>query len=172
MTAFTAAAAAALHATNQQPSLGLYSFTTEAQFELKRVGKKAPALLCRLLKLLHSKEDTIVFFDSSGAPINPDIFPTDKQAFDDIFSTFTKREMLYCRFEIRSTRKSFHKIKLNAWSLLEPYKIWLHRSPGPIKKLPLTAMGFWINVRVDPHRNRRNSAGFPGQPVEPQKFLR
>ena len=154
MTRFTAAAASALHQANQQTSLGLYSFATEAQFELKRVDDKAPALLCRLLKLLRAKEETMVFFDGAGAPINVDEFPSDKSTFDEIFSTFTKRDMLYCRFEIRSTRKSFHEIKLDAWNILEPFKIWLRRSPGPIEKLPLTAMGFWINVHptfAQPH---------------------
>ena len=154
MTVFTAAAAAALPQSNHLPNTDRYSFLTEAQFELKRVGKNAPALLCKILKVLRSKEDTIVFYNGDGSPINVDEFPTDKDTFDKMFFTFTKREILYCRFEIRSARKSFHEIKLDAWHILEPYKIWLRRSPGPIDRLPLTAMGFWINVHpifANPH---------------------
>ena len=45
MTLFNATAVTALQKSNDNYSLGLYSYYTEAQFEIKRVGKQAPALM-------------------------------------------------------------------------------------------------------------------------------
>jgi hypothetical protein len=45
MTLFTAAAAAALEAPPTDLPNGIYSYTTEVQFDVSATGNKAPALL-------------------------------------------------------------------------------------------------------------------------------
>jgi hypothetical protein len=146
MTIFTAAAAAALEVpTNAMPT-GIYSYNTEVQFDVIATGNKAPALLLRLLQKLVNDEPNIVFCDSDQAPINIDEFPTAKETFDVLFSTSTNRNKLSCRFEIRSARKSFHSVKIGVWAILQEFQIWFKKSPGPIKRIPLQTLGFWVNI--------------------------
>ena len=82
--------AATLPQSHNLPDTNLYSFLTKAQFELKRVGDNAPALLNKIFKALCLKESTIVFYNGDGFPINVDEFPTNKASFDETFFTFTK----------------------------------------------------------------------------------
>jgi hypothetical protein len=146
MTLFTAAAAAALEAPTTALPNGIYSYDTEVQFDVTETGNKAPALLLRLLQKLAADEPTIVFCDSAHAPINIDEFPSAKENFDVLFSTSTNRTKLSCRFEIRSARKSFHSIKIGVWDILQQFKIWFKKLPGPIKHIPLMTLGFWVNI--------------------------
>jgi hypothetical protein len=89
----------------------------------------------------------MVYCDAVGDHINIDEFPSSKTDFDTMFSTTTSGGNLSCRFEIRSTSKSFHSIKIRAWDILQKYHIWFKKSPGPIKRVPLATMGLWVNVQ-------------------------
>jgi hypothetical protein len=52
-----------------------------------------------------------------------------------------------CKFEIQSNRSSFHAIKVGVWDILQQHQVWLKRAPpGPVKKTPLVAIGFWMNL--------------------------
>jgi hypothetical protein len=143
---FPAAAAATLEASTNYLPIGLYSYPTEVQFDVKTVGNRAPAFLRRILHQLQADEPTIVFCNHGADPIHPDAFPTDKATFDEMFSTATVRNLLSCRFEIRSNRKSFHAIKVGVWDILKQSNAWFRKSPGPVKRLPLSVMGFWVKV--------------------------
>lgn len=146
MTLFTAATAAALEAPATDIPLGVYSYMTEVQFEVKATGNNAPALLLRILQKLVVDEPSIVFCDAARDPIQVDDFPSTKDAFNAVFSTSTSNSKLSCRFEIRSSRKSFHTVKIGVWELLQQHKIWFRKSPGPLKRLPLSMLGFWVNM--------------------------
>jgi hypothetical protein len=87
-----------------------------------------------------------VYCDAVGDHLNIDEFPSSKPDFDTMFSTTTSGGKLSCRFEIGSTSKSFHLIKIRAWDILQKYHIWFKKSPGPIKRVPLAIMGFWVNA--------------------------
>jgi hypothetical protein len=50
------------------------------------------------------------------------------------------------KFEIQSERGSFHAIKIGVWDILQKHQIWFKRAPGPVKKTPLVAIGFWLNL--------------------------
>jgi hypothetical protein len=42
--------------------------------------------------------------------------------------------------------KSFYSIKIGIWDILQKYNIWFKKSPGPIKRVALSTLGFWVNV--------------------------
>jgi hypothetical protein len=92
-------------------------------------------------------EANIVFIDASRRSILVDDFPTSKVDFDQIFSTTTSSGRLSCTFEIQqSEQNSFYPIKVGVWDLLQKHQVWFKKAPGPVKKTPLTAVGFWMNV--------------------------
>jgi hypothetical protein len=146
MALFSAAAAAALEPLSNQLPSGRYSHRAEIQFDVSSTGSRAPALLLSVLQKLTADDPDIVVCDANGNHINIHAFPSTKTAFDDIFSTSTRNGKLSCKFEIRSHLKSFHSIKIGVWDILQKYKIWFKATPGPIKRIALTTMGFWVNV--------------------------
>jgi hypothetical protein len=146
MTLFTAAAAAALEAPTRSLPIGVYSYLTEVQFDANAVGNRAPTLLLSLLRKILADKPNLVYCDAVADHINIDEFPSLKTDFDTMFSTPTSGGKLSCRFEIRSTSKSFHSIKIRAWDVWQKYHIWFKKSPGPIKRVPLAIMGLWVNV--------------------------
>jgi hypothetical protein len=119
LTFFTATTAAALEAANNKLNLGLYSYHTDIQLDLKAVGNRAPAVLRSILQQLVADETTIAFYDNQNYRINVDEFPADKAAFDGTFCTETARNQLSFRFEIRSSRKFVHAIKVGVWDILK-----------------------------------------------------
>jgi hypothetical protein len=92
------------------------------------------------------RTNRLLSFATPHAPINIDEFPSTKENFDVLFSTSTNHTKLSCCFEIRSARKSFHSIKIGVWDILQQFKIWFKKSPGPIKRTPLMTLGFWVNI--------------------------
>jgi hypothetical protein len=86
----------------------------------------------------------IVFIDGTRLSITVNDF-TSKDAFDGVFCTTTAAGKLSCKFEIQSERSSFHAIKIGVRDILQKHQIWFKRAPGPVKKTPLVAIGFWLN---------------------------
>jgi hypothetical protein len=112
MTLFSAAAAAALEPPSNMLSIGLYSFLTEVQFDVSSTGNRAPPLMLSVLRQLATEDPDIVFCDAVANHIDIDQFPSSKAAFKKLFSASTHNVKLSCRFEIRSSQKSFHSIKV------------------------------------------------------------
>jgi hypothetical protein len=144
MTLFSATAAAALELPSNMLTIVLYSFLTEVQFNVSSTGNRAPALMLSVLRQLATDDATIVFCDADANHIDIDPFPFSKAAFDELFSTSMHNGKLSCA--IRSSQKSFHSIKVGVWDILQRYKIWFRKLPGPLKRLALSMMGFWVNV--------------------------
>jgi hypothetical protein len=146
MTIFSAATAAALERPDDGLKPGLYSFVAKLEFTVKTNGSFAPSIVVQILTKLVLDEADIVFIDASRQRIIVDDFPTSKADFDQIFSTTTSGGRLSCKFEIQSERNSFHPIKVGVWDILQKHQVWFKRAPGPVKKTPLTAVGFWMNI--------------------------
>jgi hypothetical protein len=146
MTLFSAAAAAALEPPSNHLPSGRYSHRAEVQFDVSTTGSRAPALLLSILKKLIEEDPEVAVCDANGKHINTEAFPSTKTVFDTIFSTSTSNGKLSCKFEIRSNLKSFHSIKISVWDILQKYKIWFKKTPGPIKRIALSTLGFWVNV--------------------------
>jgi hypothetical protein len=142
----SAAAAAALEPPSNQLPSGRYSHRAKVQFDVSTTGSRAPALLLSVLKKLIADDSDVAVYDANGNHINIEAFPSTKTVFDDIFSTSTSNGKLSCKFEIRSHLKSFHSIKISVWDILQKYKIWFKKTPGPIKRIALSTLGFWVNV--------------------------
>jgi hypothetical protein len=134
MTLFSAAAVTALEPSLNILSIGLYSFLTEVQFDVATTGNRAPALMLSVLRQLATDNPDIVFCNAVANHIDIDQFPSSKAAFDELFSTSKHNGKLSCCFEIRPGQKSFHSIKIGVWDILQRYKIWFRKSPGPLKR--------------------------------------
>jgi uncharacterized coiled-coil protein SlyX len=141
----SAAAAVALDAPSL-PNQGIYSYSATVEFLMKSNAKQAPAILSLLFAKLILDEPTMLFSAADRQRINQAEMPTDKAAFDEIFSTTSASGRLTCRFEIKSERRTFHPIKMGVWEILQKYGIFLKKSAAPVKKTTLSMMGFWVNV--------------------------
>jgi hypothetical protein len=146
MTLFSAAAAAALERADDDPQPGVYSYSTELEFTVKTNGKYAPAIVVKVLAKIVLDEPDVVFVAGNGTRITVDTFPQSKEEFDAAFCTSTTGDKLTCKFEIKSSRASFHSIKIGVWDILKEAQVWLKKSPGPVQKTSLSAIGFWINI--------------------------
>jgi hypothetical protein len=145
MTTFSAAVAA-LDRPDDGVKPGIYSYVAELEFNVKKNGQFAPSIGGQLLAKLILENAGIVFIDGTRQRITVDDFPTSKAAFDDIFCTMTAAGKLSCKFVIRSEQSSFHAIKIGVWDILQKHQIWFKPAPGPVKKTPLVAIGFWLNL--------------------------
>jgi hypothetical protein len=146
MTLFSAAAAAALERSGDGHRPGIYAYPTELEFTAKTNGKYAPAIVVKILAKIVLDEPDVVFVAGNGSRIMVDTFPQSKPEFDEAFCTSTSGDKLSCKFEIQSSRHSFHAIKIGVWDILKEAQVWLKKSPGPVQKTPLTAIGFWMNI--------------------------
>jgi hypothetical protein len=113
---------------------------------VKTNGRFAPAIIVKVLAKLILDEPDVVFVAGDGNRILINNFPQSKAEFDDTFCASTSSGKLSCKFEIRSSRNSFHAIKIGVWDILKESQVWLKKSPGPVRKTPLTAIGFLMNV--------------------------
>jgi hypothetical protein len=138
-------AAAALDATSA-PTHGLYAYSTEVKFLMKSNANKAPAILSLIFAKLVLDEPSIVMYDATKACISQAEMPTDKASFDNIFSVTSSAGRLTCRFEIQSDRRTFHRIKMGVWEILQKHGVYFKKSAAPVKKISLSMMGFWVNV--------------------------
>jgi hypothetical protein len=84
----------------------------------------------------------LFFSDAVANHIDIDPFPSSKTAFDERFLTSTHNGKISCCFEMRSSQKSFHSIKVGVWDIFQRYKIWFRKSPGPLKRLPSLQWAF------------------------------
>jgi hypothetical protein len=146
MALFTAAAAAAIERPAEGSIPGIYSYPTELEFNVKSNGRFAPSIVVKILAQLLLDEPDVVFTDSKGHRIMVEDFPKAKIEFDDVFCTTTAGGRLSCKFEIRSSRHSFHAVKIGVWDILQTNQVWFKKTPGPVQKTPLTAIGFWMNI--------------------------
>jgi hypothetical protein len=146
MTLFSTAAAAALERSDDDPQPGVYSYATELEITVKTNGKYAPAIVVKVLAQIVLDEPDVVFAAGDGTCITVDNFPQSKSEFDAAFCTSTTGDKLTCKFEIQSSRHSFHSIKIGVWDILKEAHVWLKKSPSPVQKTPLTAIGFWMNI--------------------------
>jgi hypothetical protein len=146
MVIYSAAAAAALERSDDGLQPGVYSYLTEIEFMVKTSGRFVPAIIVKILAKLILDEPDIVFVDGDRTRIMVDNFPQSKEEFDEKFCASTSSDKLSCKFEIRSSRNSFHAIKIGVWDILKDSQVWLKKSPGPVHKTPLTAIGFLMNV--------------------------
>jgi hypothetical protein len=145
MTIFTAAAAAALETVDSSLANGVYAYPTVLRLDVSANARNAPHLISLLLAKLQLDEPNIAFTDSNEVSIDNNDLPQDKANFDNAFDIATKRNALHCHFIIKSSR-TFHQLKVGVWDILQKHKIWLDKSPGPIKKTNLVPMGFWLHV--------------------------
>jgi hypothetical protein len=146
MAIFSAAAAAALERSDDGLQPGVYSYPIELEFTVKTNGHFAPAIIAKVLAKLVLDGPDVFFVARDGNRILIDNFPQSKAEFDDTFCASTSSGKLSCKFEIRSSRNSIHAIKIDAWDILKKSQVWLKKSPGPVRKTPLTAIGFLMNV--------------------------
>jgi hypothetical protein len=146
MAIYSAAAAAASEGLDDDLQPGVYSYPTEIEFMVKTNGRFAPAIIVKILAKLVLDAPDIVFIDGDRTRIMVDNFPQSKEEFDEKFCASTCSDKLSCKFEIRSSRKSFHANKIGVWDILKDSQVWLNKSPGPVHKTPLTAIGFLMNV--------------------------
>jgi hypothetical protein len=146
MTTFSAAVAAALDRPDDGVKPGIYSHVAEPEFNVKKNGQFAPSIVVQLLAKLILDDADIVFIDGTRQRITVNDLPTSKAAFDDVFCTTTAAGKLSCKFVIQSEQSSFHAIKIRVWDILQKHQIWFKRAPGPFKKTPLVAIGFWLNL--------------------------
>jgi hypothetical protein len=112
MALFSAAAAAAIERPAEGSTPGIYSYPTELEFNVKSNGRFAPSIVVKILAQLLLDEPDVVFTDSKGHRIMVEDFPKAKIEFDDVFCTTTAGGRLSCKFEIRSSRHSFHAVKI------------------------------------------------------------
>jgi hypothetical protein len=146
MTLFSAAAAAALERSDDDLQPGVYAYSTELEFTVKANEKYAPAIVVKVLAKIVLDKPDVVFVAGDGSRIMVDSFPQSKSEFDAAFCTSTTGDKITCKFEIRSSRHSFHSIKIGVWDIPKEAQVWLKKSPGPVQKTPLTAIGFWMNI--------------------------
>jgi hypothetical protein len=146
MTLFTAVAAAALESPYHGLNPGIYAYFAALEFNVKKNGQYVPALVAKILAKLVLDDPDIVFVDSARQRIHIDDPPTSKADFDAVFSTSTSGGRLSCKFEIQSTKTSFHAIKIGVWELLQAHHVWFKRAPGRVEQTPLVALGFWLNA--------------------------
>jgi hypothetical protein len=145
MLPFSAATAAALEITPSSLATGVYAYHTGIRFDVNRNAHNAPKLVSLLLTQLQLDEPDIVFTNGDAHRIDNDDLPDDKGAFDDLFGVTTNRHSLRCNVVINSSR-TFHQIKIGAWTLLQQHGIFLKKTPGPISRTDLVPMGFWMHV--------------------------
>jgi hypothetical protein len=100
-----------------------------------------------ILAKLVLDEPTIVFNAAGHQRLNQAEMPLDKATFDEVFLTTSASGHLTCRFEIESERRTFHPIKMGTWDILQKYGVFFFKSTAPVKKISLSMMGFWVNVR-------------------------
>jgi hypothetical protein len=106
MSLFSTAAAAALDLPDNGLKPGLYSYTTEWEFNVKKNGQFAPSIVVQILAKLVLDDADIVFVDGTGQHITVEDFPISKTWFDDVVCTTTANSKLSCNFEIQSNRSS------------------------------------------------------------------
>jgi hypothetical protein len=145
MTLFTAATAAALEISESSLATGVYAYHTVIRFAVAVNASNAPTLVSMLFAQMQLDEPDIVFTDGAAKRIDNDDLPTDKLTFDNSFGVTTNRNSLHCHVIINSSR-TFHQIKVGVWDLLQKYNLYLDKSPGPITRKDLVAMGFWLHV--------------------------
>jgi hypothetical protein len=133
---------------NPRAVLFLYSYVAELEFNVKKNGQFAPSIVVKILAKLVLDNVDIVFVDGTFQHITVDDFPTSKADFDDVFCTTPTNGKLSCKFKIQSSQSSFHAIKIGVWDLLQQHQVWFKRAPGPVKKTPLVAIGFWMNLHL------------------------
>jgi hypothetical protein len=146
MTTFSTATTAALDRPDDGVKPGIYSYIAELEFNVKNNGQFAPSIVVQLLAKLILDDADIIFIDGTRQRITVNDFPISKDAFDDVFCTTTAAGKLSCKFVIQSERSSFHAIEIGVWDILQNHQIWFKRAPGPVKKTPLVAIGFWLNL--------------------------
>jgi hypothetical protein len=144
---FSAAAAAALERSDDGLQPGVYAYLTKLNFTVKTNGNNAPAIVVKLLAKIVLDEPDVVFVAGDESRITVNTSPLQsKNEFDDAFCTSTSGDKLSCKFEIQSSRNSFHAIKIGVWDILKEAQVWLKKLAGPVQKAPLTAIGFWMNL--------------------------
>jgi hypothetical protein len=146
MTLFSAAAAAALERSDDDLQPGVYAYPTELKSTVKTKGKYAPAIVVKVLAKIVLDEPDVVFVAVDRTHIMVDTFSQSKSEFDAAFCTSTIGDKLTRKFEIQSSRHSFHSIKIGVWDILKEAQVSLKKPPGPVQKMPLTAIGFWMNM--------------------------
>jgi hypothetical protein len=146
MMLFSAAAAAALECSDDGLQPVVYAYLTKIEFTVKTSGKYAPAIVVTVLAKIVLDKPNVVFVAGDGSRIMIDTFPQSKSEFDEAFCTSSSGDKLTCKFKIQSSRHSFHFIKIGVWDILKEAQVWLKKSPGPVQKTPLTAIGFWMNI--------------------------
>jgi hypothetical protein len=119
MTLFSAAAAAALECSDDGLQPGVYAYPTETEFTVKTNGEYAPAIVVKVLAKIVLDEPDVVFIAGDRSHIMVDTFPQSKSEFDEAFCTSSFGDKLTCKFEIQSSRHSFHSIKIGVWDILK-----------------------------------------------------
>jgi hypothetical protein len=145
MTAFFAAAAAALDVTHSHLGEHLYAHGVILRIDVSKNGRNAPLIVSQLLAKMLLDEPTLVVYDAHDNRFDNDAFPQDKDSFNVTFATSTQRGSLRCYFSVVTSR-SFHQVKVGVWDLLQRHNTFVDRSPGPSNKRNLVAMGFWLHV--------------------------
>jgi hypothetical protein len=102
--------------------------------------------MIKVLAQIVLDEPDVVFAAGNGTWIMVDTFQQSKAEFDAAFCTSTTSDKLTCKFEIQSSRSSFHTIKIGVWDILREAQVWMKKSSGPVQKTSLSAIGFWINI--------------------------
>jgi hypothetical protein len=106
---------------------GVYSYPTKLEFTVKTNGRFAPAIIVKVLAKLVLDEPDVVFVADDGNRILVDSFPQSKAEFDDTFCASTSGGKLSCKFEIRSSRNSYHAIQIGVWDILKESQVWLKK---------------------------------------------
>jgi hypothetical protein len=137
MVNYSAAPAAALERSDDGLHPGVYSYPTEIKFMVKTNRRFAPAIIVKILAQPVLDEPDIVFVDGDPARIMVYNFPqSSKKEFDEKFCASSSSDKLSCKFEIRSSRNSFHAIKIGVWDILKDSQVWLKNPPGRFTRLP------------------------------------
>ena len=147
MTTFRSAEAMALKQRLGCPDGALWEHSAVLEIPVTNRQMNIPHYTSLFLAEVRKNEASVIVKTTEGVIIGDDSsVPREKTSFDSHFKCRMKNERRCQIFFVIHSARTWYNIKKDCFLFLSEKKMWLQRSPGPIRSTVMLALGFITNV--------------------------